>query len=146
MICWFLAFSKVVNHPVHFVNKNMEKSPSAFIPFCEFGQEKMASTGVKIDQFHIPVCNSFEAIILGDQRCYQIDLNRFSTKDESELTSGFAFIMDYNEDRQVTFEQEPFVSEDDALVGRIDESDDDKHAYIYLNTIGKMLSSISKLF
>ena len=129
-----------MNHPVHFVNKNMEKSPSAFIPFCEFGQEKMASTGVNIDQFHIPVCNSFEAIILGDQLCYQIDLNRFSTKDESELTSGFAFIMDYNEDRQVTFEQEPFVSEDDGLVGRIDESDDDKHAYIYLNTIGKMLS------
>ena len=47
--------------------------------------------------------------------------------------------MDYNEDRQITFDRE-FVREDDddGLVSRIDESDENQHAFIYLNTIGRV--------
>ena len=60
--------------------------------------------GIKIDQFDVPVCNSFQAKILNDQLCYEVDLNKFSIKDniDNELKLGFAFLMDYNEDRQVT--------------------------------------------
>ena len=120
-----------------------ELSPSAFIPFCEFGGD-MSAMGEKIDQFHIPVCNSFQAKVLNDQLCYEVDLNRFTNRDnkENELKLGFAFIMDYNEDRQVTFDQDFKEEDEDGLVNRIAKSDDDKHASIFLDTIGKWALNI----
>ena len=66
-------------HPVHIMTKENSLSPSAFIPFCDFGGN-MSSMGVKIDQFDVPVCNSFEAKILNDQLCYEVDLEKFSDK------------------------------------------------------------------
>ena len=99
----------------------------------------MSAMGVKIDQFNVPVCNSFQAKIQNDQLCYEVDLNQFSNKSniDKELSSGFAFIMDYNEDRQITFDREIVrEDDDDGLVSRIDESDENQHAFIYLNTIG----------
>ena len=63
----------------------------------------MLEMGLKIDQFHVPVCNSFQAKVLNDQICYEVDLQRFVDKDkiEEQLELGFNFIMDYNEDRQI---------------------------------------------
>ena len=94
--------------------------------------------GVMVDQFDVPVCNSFQAKIRNDQLCYEINLNKFTNKGniEHELKLGFVFIMDYNEDRQVTFKQEEKWTEDFSFVRRIDKSDDEQHASIYLNTIG----------
>ena len=40
----------------------------------------MSSVGVKIDQFDVPVCNSFQAKILNAQLCYEVDLNWLSHK------------------------------------------------------------------
>ena len=127
----------VSNHPVHIKKGNGELSPSAFIPFCEFGGD-MSSMGENIDQFDVPVCNSFQAKVLNDQLCYEVDLNSFSNKSniENELKSGFAFIMDYNEDRQTTFDEENINFEENGLVNRIVKSDNDKHAHIFLDTIG----------
>ena len=64
----------------------------------------METVGVKIKQFDIPVCKSFEAKILNDQFCYEVNLQNFSTREIflNELRYGFLFLMDYNEDRQVT--------------------------------------------
>ena len=67
-----------VKHPAHFINGG-KPSLSAFIPFCDFGGS-MSALGAKIDKFEIPVCNSFQAKILNDQLCYEIDLNKFSNK------------------------------------------------------------------
>ena len=91
-----------------------------------------------IEQFEIPVCTSFQAKILNDQLCYEVDLNRFSNKDNiaKELKSGFAFVMDYNEDRQVTFDKINIQLEDKGLVSRMVESHDNEQASIYLDTIG----------
>ena len=63
----------------------------------------MSSVGKMIDNFTDPVCTCFEARLLNDQLCYEVDLNKFSNKDniESELEIGFNFALDYNEDRQV---------------------------------------------
>ena len=125
-------------HPVHFVNKEGQKSPSAFIPFCEFGGN-MSQMGINIDEFDVPVCNSFQAKRLNDQLCYEVDLNRFTNRDniKNELELGFVFIMDYNEDRQVTFkEAKKAVSL--SLVKSIDKSNENQHAFIYLNTIGNI--------
>ena len=117
-------------------------SPSALIPFCEFGGN-MSVMGERIDQFNVPVCNSFQANIINDQLCYEVDLNRFLDKDndnvKKQLKSGLAFIMDYNEDRQVTFDANRKIEEDDGfgLVSSLVKSEDEQHAYIHLNTIGK---------
>ena len=129
-----------INHPIHLVRDDGGRSLSALVPFCEFGGNR-SLVGVSMEQFDSPVCNCFKAKLLNDQLCYEVDLNRFSNKSniEKELSSGFAFIMDYNEDRQITFDRE-FVREDDddGLVSRIDESDENQHAFIYLNTIGRV--------
>ena len=75
----------------------------------------MSSVGVKIDQFNFPICNSFQAKILNDQLCYEIDLKQHADKYNinEELTSG-------------------------GLSG-LEESQDHEHqAVIYLDTIGML--------
>ena len=141
-----------VHHPVHIVNKEGGRSPSAFIPFCEFGGN-MSLMGVKMEPFHVPICNSFKAIIRNDQLCYTIDLLKFSYDDgsmEEKLNTGFAFLMDYNEGRQVEkleFKSTGFwkkirsalLNKDRGLVERRkSDSMKHQHAKIYLNTIGKL--------
>ena len=130
------------NHPVHLVYGGGQKlSPSAFIPFCEFGGS-MSAMGIKIDQFKIPVCNSFQAKILNDQLCYEVDLNKYSNKYniKAELKSGFIFIMDYNEDRQITFNKECKLQKTEngiSFAKKVVKSDELDHAFIYLDTVGK---------
>ena len=95
--------------------------------------------GVKIDHFVVPVCNSFQAKIQNDQLCYEVDLNKFSDKNniENELELGFNFLMDYNEDRQVTFDQN--ISKIKVgLAESVASSDHNQHAFVYLDTIGKI--------
>ena len=85
------------------------------------------------------VCNSFQAKIQNDQLCYEVDLNKFSNKSnvEKELKSGFIFIMDYNEDRQVTFDKEGHKIRQFSLTDKIVKSEENQQASIYLNTIGR---------
>ena len=115
-------------------------SPSALIPFCDFGGN-MSAVGVRINQFNIPVCNSFQDRILNDQLCYEVDLNRFSNKNniKNELKLGFNFILDYNEDRQVTFNKQSNdkMDRDTSMAVKVVKSDDNQYASIYLNTVGK---------
>ena len=97
---------KITNHPVHILDENKTFSPSSFIPFCEFGGYMM---GVNLDQFPVPVCNSFRAKILYDQLCYEIDLNQFKNNFTAEtLRSGFTFFVDKNEDRQFSWSQKNY--------------------------------------
>ena len=97
----------------------------------------MSAVGVRINQFNIPVCNSFQDRILNDQLCYEVDLNRFSNKNniDKELKLGLYFLMDYNEDRQTAFKS----SKKEITIGlasSITEEDHSEQALIYLNTIG----------
>ena len=98
----------------------------------------MSAMGVKIDQFNVPVCNSFQAKILNDQLCYEVDLNTFSNENsiKNELKLGFHFLMDYNEDRQVTFDQN-MIKKDLDLAKSVSASDENEHAFVYLDTIGR---------
>ena len=101
----------------------------------------MSGMGVKIKYFHVPVCKSFQAKVLNDQLCYEVDLNRYSNQYniKKELELGFTMILDYNEERQVTFDTVVESSEEDeSLAIKIVESDDIQHASIYLNTIGNV--------
>ena len=84
---------------------------------------------------------SFEAKLLNDQICYEVDLDKYSNKNniKSELEIGFNFIMDYNEDRQVTF-QRNYSKKIDGVnwADSIVESDQLQHAVIYVETIGRL--------
>ena len=93
---------KQSNHPVH-IRDNGQWSPSAFIPFCDFGGDMMV-LGMKVDNFNVPVCNSFKAKILNDQLCYEIDLNQYRTNISGrKLKQGLSFLIDKNEDRQYSW-------------------------------------------
>ena len=103
----------------------------------------MSSMGVQIDLFEVPVCNSFQARVLNDQLCYEVDLNKYSDEYNihKQLKLGFAFLMDYNEDRQVTFlNDNDNIRKDRSMVESFVESDENHHALIYLETIGKKLN------
>ena len=41
----------------------------------------METVGVKIKQFDIPVCKSFDAKMLNDQLCYEVNLQKISTRE-----------------------------------------------------------------
>ena len=129
-----------ISHPIHFISKSGKLSPSALIPFCEFGGD-LKAMGVKIDQFDVPVCNSFQAKILNDQLCYEVDLNKFSNNidKDKELRLGLNFIMDYNEDRQVTFNKAVGSKKNSGqgLIGKILETSQIQYVHIYFDTIGK---------
>ena len=98
----------------------------------------MLVMGATVSLFEVPVCNSFKPKILNDQLCYQVDLNRYSNMNNRvrELESGFAFIMDFNKDRQVRFFKEFKNGTEEGLVNWISESNHDESAFIYLDTIG----------
>ena len=97
--------------------------------------------GVRIDQFDVPVCNSFQAKMLKDQICYEVDPNQFKTHSiENDLELGLAFFMDYNEDRQVSFYESSIVVKNESLGSKFDGFNDDENAFIYLNTIGNELN------
>ena len=106
----------------------------------------MSAVGIKIDQFNVPVCNSFQAKILNDQLCYEVDLNKYKDKENMENYSklGLVLFIDYNEDRQVKFFDEYEKSDFNSLVAAIDNSAniDDHQAFIYLNSIGKIKNII----
>ena len=91
----------ITNHPVHIFDRVTEQlSPSSFIPLCDFGGDSHIM-GVRIKQFNDPVCDSFRTKILNDQRCYEVDLNKFHESFSSTLLmNGFTFFVDLNRDRQ----------------------------------------------
>ena len=122
------------------MTKDNKTSPSAFIPFCEFGGD-MSGVGVKLDQFDDPVCHSFQAKILNDQLCYEVDLNKFSHRKNiaKDLKLGFYFLMDYSEDRQVNLDKSFIGDKDISMANNILKSNEDQHAFIYLNTIGNYI-------
>ena len=91
----------------------------------------------RIEHLQLPVCNSFQAKILNDQLCYEVDLNDFSENKEHELQSGFVFIMDYNEDKQVSNDNDDHQNQMAGLVRRIVKSNFKQKATIHLNTIRK---------
>ena len=128
-----------INHPVHIVHGDgISMSPSAFIPFCEFGGD-MSVMGIKIEQFDNPVCNSFKARVLNDQLCYEVDLEDFKSSSQlhRQLKLGLVFFMDYNEDKQLIIENS---SRPENILSRgqaIDGSNEEENAFIYLNTIGE---------
>ena len=123
---------KASNHPAHILNSKAHFSPSAFIPFCVFGNNEI---GEKIDDFEVPVCNIFVAKNWNDQVCYELDLNLL--KDEADiynqLKDGLLLILDFNEERQ--FEKNK-NSEKVQKAGKYFHEDKDNSVQVHLDSIG----------
>ena len=128
---------------MHLYDASGDLSPSAFIPFCDFGSgSSISAMGNMSDIYEIPVCKSFQAKILNDQLCYQVDLEKYKSNDNvaNDLKSGLVLFLDYNEDRQASLEETDEQSTNyHRFVDRIDGSLDGESASIYLNTIGKIV-------
>ena len=147
----FEDVARVIQHPVHLVDKDGKASPSAFIPFCDFGgrtSEVATEEQIEGHKFDVPICTCFKDKILKDQHCYEVDLNNFSRHDnrENELKLGFAFMIAYNEDRQHILYKERKLEDEWKEKGLINKTlhYDDTHAHIYLNTIGNQVDSVSR--
>ena len=132
-------FQQLSNHPPHIVDKEGILSPSALIPFCQFGKT-MSEMGVKIKQFKVPVCNSFKPKIINTQLCYEIDLNNYKKPKsiQSDLKSGLIFFVDYNEDRQSTAKKNRNHKEFSFIDGIVG-TEEFENLNIFLNTIGLKL-------
>ena len=89
--------------------------PSAFIPFCFFGNKIL---GKRIDNFSLPVCTAFEPVVFDGDLCYQITLNLTVENDlENGIGNmkGLMFELDYNLERGLgakttTDSEEPTVN------------------------------------
>ena len=110
---------EITNHPVHIINNELKLMNTALIPFCEFGGN-MSVMGVKIDQFDVPVCNSFWTKIVRDQLCYTVDPNEYKDKIDLKGELSLSLFIHYNEDRQM------------------EEFDDSEDLFITLDTIGNV--------
>ena len=136
------TMQRLSNHPVHVYDKDGEISPSAFIPFCAYGDNMtaMAIMQDSVDRdIELPVCNTFVSKIHNNELCYEVDLYNYNydTKEgiEKELDLGLVFFMDYNEDRQVIMDED-IIYNHKGFVEKVDASKDDEKASIYLSTIG----------
>ena len=119
-LIWLFSVHLVGNHPVHILNEDGNLSPSAFIPFCGYGTN-ISSLGLKIEQFGVPVCNSFRSKVLNDQLCYEIDVNDRIDKRvvQKNLKIGLMFIIDQNEDRQVFIKKDQIKENNLLQLGKL---------------------------
>ena len=61
-----------VHHPVHLTDEAGKLSPSALIPFCDFGGD-LSLVSKKVSEFDLPVCNSFRKTLLEALKCDLIE-------------------------------------------------------------------------
>ena len=64
------------------------------------------------------VCSGFQARILYDQLCYEVDLERYKSNDsnvETDLKSGLVLILDNNEDREITLDENVESKDGEAI-------------------------------
>ena len=111
---------KLITHPIHIIDQDGELSPTAPIPFCDFGGN-MSVMGVKIDQFDVPVCNSFRPKMIRDQLCYTVDPNEYKHKIDLKGELSLSLFIHFNEDRQM------------------EETDSNGKNSVIVDTIGKNL-------
>ena len=111
----------MTNHPVHIIDKyednKVNLNPTALIPFCGFAGN-FSIMGVKINQFDVPVCNSFRPKIIKDQLCYTVDPNKYKDNMYLKGELSLSLFINYNEDREMTLENNDIMAEDNVI--RID--------------------------
>ena len=133
---------RLSNHPVHVVDSKGEFSPSAFIPFCEFGGN-VTVMGLKSASFDVPVCAKFQPIIFYDQVCYEADVARLAAEmpdSKMKRLAGLTLWLDYNQERQTgggeTHTEQP-AGKTEGLSSNYFNAEDESEALIYIGTLGR---------
>ena len=132
----------IANHPVHIVNEEGNTSPSSFIPFCWFGDNK--SISIKNEKFNVPVCNSFKPKLRNDQVCYEMDPNKLLNGGQTANKIALFLLFDENKDRQLKSSMdrtrnETFEDKENFMPNFRDQ----KETTIFLDTIGKNCHNLS---
>ena len=96
-----------IQQVAHITNGDDDSIKTALIPFCEFGGD-MSVMGVTMDDFDVPVCNSFRPKIVMDQLCYTVDPNEYKHKIDLKSDISLSLFIHYNEDRQMEDLDESF--------------------------------------
>ena len=89
---------KLTNHPVHIIDQSDKLSPSAFIPFCSF-LGSLETVGRDYGNFPLPVCSSFQEVIMDGQLCYQFDEARLTEDISADIDLqkyGLSLLVDVN--------------------------------------------------
>ena len=131
---------KITNHPVHIDPVPKDWNPSALIPFCWLGHEAI---GTKIEQFRIPICDRFRAVLRNDQLCYEINPNEIlEYKDQQQriegIKKGLLLVIDENKDRQSS-EETQVLGEYEKYFSENNFNSDDVN--IFLDVIGRYICS-----
>ena len=113
------------------LDSNGEKNPSAFIPFCNIGNNTFFSNSTYSETLGLPVCDMFVPTLLDGRLCYKVDMDRFEEDITYQKGKGYGlnFLMDYNEDRMANVD----VDEEDYM-----------KAMIYIETLGKIRTNKNK--
>ena len=117
------------NHPVHIIDEDGGISPSALIPFCEFGGN-MSIMGTKMDGFQAPVCNSFRPKIFEGQLCYEVDPDIYRNNISDNSILGLSLLISFNEDRQYTIRKRRMSQKKEKPMTLEIESEDQNDLYI----------------
>ena len=72
--------------------------------------------GVKIDKIDVPFCNSFRPKIIQDQLCYAVDPDNYKDKSILKGDLSITLFINYNEDREIIFENNDTTTEDDNSI------------------------------
>ena len=121
------------------MNTSNELSPSAFIPFCQFGEDT-SLLGITNPNFKFPICNSFKPKILENQLCYQIDLNEIkknlSEKYLSVALTHTGLILGIDPNPELNTVRNVDVQLKHTLLNYIYEADtSDSEALIHIGTL-----------
>ena len=102
-----------IQQVAHITNGECDSIKTALIPFCEFGGN-MSVMGVTMDNFDVPVCDSFRPKIVKDQLCYTVDPNEYKHKIDLKGDISLSLFIHYNEDRQMeeVDEKKPIITVD----------------------------------
>ena len=113
---------RITNHPVHIFEENGTMSPSAFLPFCQFGTN-MLSMGLQTKMFKMPVCNDFQAKIFYNQLCYEVDPDKFINRNlpyfDKELKLGLSLLVDTNFNRHYSVRKRINTASVNETLGKI---------------------------
>ena len=128
-----------IHHPVHLIDEEGKLSPSALIPFCDFGGE-VSWVGRKVPEFDLAVCNSFRKTLLKGQLCYSLDVNQLrKEKFSSEhYRMGPTLLLDYNEDRMISNNTYTDSGSENNLVKNIVDFEELHKAYINIDALSML--------
>ena len=125
---------KLANHPVHIVDDNDSLSPSALIPFCWYGRNKIL--GRKHDRFSVPVCSGFNRVLRYDQICYEF--NPGDIIKNEDIREGLHLIVDDNQDLMMNLNLDSAQGLENNRSGLLEyhKADEKVGTKVYLDAIG----------